>query len=179
VLPYPAGTAYEVIQSYCSQGSHRDRLAWDFLMQFGDDVVAARDGVVDTVVERYADDDKDRYHNNHIFVRQEDGTRALYAHFQQDGICVQVGDRVSQGQVIGAIGESGTPTPCPFRECGILHFSVFPRYGDQELPVSFRNAGGQFDSRGGLMAGATYEALTYRLLNVTTFPTPMETKFSP
>jgi murein DD-endopeptidase MepM/ murein hydrolase activator NlpD len=161
VLPYPVGAAYEVIQSYCSQGSHRDRFAWDFLMLFGDEVVAARDGVVDTVVEQYADDDKDRYHNNHIFVRQDDGTRALYAHFQQDGIWVQVGDRILQGQVVGAIGESGTPTPCPFRECGILHFSVYPRAGDLELPLSFRNAGGQFDSRGGLRTGATYEALPY------------------
>ncbi len=113
------------------------------------------------VVEHYADDGKDRYHNNHLFSRRDDGTKGLYAHFQQDGIWVSVGDQVLQGQSLGAIGESGTPTPCSFRECGILHFSVYQSGTDLEIPVSFRNAGGPLDARGGLGVGETYGALPY------------------
>ena len=162
VLPYPAGAAYELLQGYCSDGSHRNRFAWDFWMAFGDEVVAARGGVVLTVVDHWADDDKARSHFNHLFIEHGDGTVAFYAHFQQRGIFVEVGDSVSRGQRIGAAGESGTPTFCAFGECAVLHFGVYPgagTYDGTELPVSFRNAEGPLDERGGLIAGEVYRAL--------------------
>jgi hypothetical protein len=42
VLPYPVGSAYMVLQSYClSACSHGDQLAYDFLMDEGTPVTAA------------------------------------------------------------------------------------------------------------------------------------------
>jgi murein DD-endopeptidase MepM/ murein hydrolase activator NlpD len=163
-LPYPMGKSYPVLQGYCSNGSHRDRFAYDFLMGFGDTVVAARGGVVRVLVEDWTDDDKDGSHNNYLFLTHDDGTVALYAHFEHQGIIVEPGARVSPGTPLGTAGESGTPTPCPFLECGILHFGVYASWPPQEpdeVPINFRNADGPLDERGGLMAGATYLATQY------------------
>ena len=164
VLPYPVGTTYPVLQSYCGPGSHsRDsQLAYDFLMGFGDDVVAARDGLVTRVVNHWTDDDKDGSHFNFLNILHEDGTEAFYAHFQHQGISVEVGQSVSTGERLGAIGESGTPTTCAFGECGVLHFGVYRgQGGGADLPVNFRNAEGPLDDRGGLRLSTTYAALPY------------------
>jgi murein DD-endopeptidase MepM/ murein hydrolase activator NlpD len=164
VLPYPVGTAYPVLQSYCGPGSHsRDnQLAYDFLMGFGDDVVAARGGVVTRIVNDWPDEDKDDSHFNSLRIRHDDGTEAFYAHFMFQGVSVDVGQSVSTGDRIGAVGESGTPTTCPFGECGVLHFGVYAAEGGRvDLPVNFRNAEGPLDSRGGLRLGVTYTALPY------------------
>jgi murein DD-endopeptidase MepM/ murein hydrolase activator NlpD len=162
VLPYPVGDSYPVLQGYCSNGSHRNRFPYDFLMGFGDTVVAARDGVIRTVVERWMDADKEGDHNNYLWVVHDDGTVALYAHFQHQGIWVEEGERVVTGHPLGGIGESGTPTPCAFLICGILHFGIYagwPPTETNELPVNFRNAEGPLDARGGLQPGVTYTAL--------------------
>jgi hypothetical protein len=164
VLPYPVGTSYPVLQGYCSNGSHRNRFPYDFLLVFGDTVTAARGGVVRVVVESWTDDDKEGSHNNYLFMIHDDGSVALYAHFRHEGISVREGDRVVTGQPLGAIGESGTPTPCAFLECGILHFGVYaswPPTDENEVPVNFRNADGALDARGGLRAGGVYAALEY------------------
>lgn len=88
----------------------------------------------------------------------------MYAHFQHEGIWVRVGERVARGQPLGAIGESGTPTPCAFMECGILHFGIYaawPATEQNELPLNFLNAQGPLDVRGGLAPGAAYLARPY------------------
>ena len=54
VLPYPVGSVYSVLQSYCNpRGSHREQLAYDFLLPIGDPIVVARGGDVMEVVDRW------------------------------------------------------------------------------------------------------------------------------
>jgi murein DD-endopeptidase MepM/ murein hydrolase activator NlpD len=158
VLPYPVGSAYAVLQSYCfDAGSHGNQLAYDFLMDDGTPVVAARTGVVVALVDRWEDSDRDPNHFNYVYIRHEDGSAAFYAHLQLGSQLVRLGDQVSGGQGIGRSGHNGTPI-------ADLHFGVYrtwPMVDGDDLAVNFRNADGPLDSRGGLRQGVTYTALPY------------------
>jgi len=157
-MPYPVGTTPEVLQTYCGPGSHsRDnQLAYDFRTEFGTPVVAARAGVVSTVVDGWPDSDKDDAHFNYILITHADSTFAFYAHLKHESFVVAPGDSVAQGQVVAAAGESGTPTFCAFEVCGVLHFGVYSQSWRIDLPVNFRNADGPLDDRGGLVTGTFY-----------------------
>ncbi|MBQ3499469.1 MAG: peptidoglycan DD-metalloendopeptidase family protein [Clostridia bacterium] len=62
-------------------------------------------------------DHRDTY-GNLVKVLNDDGTTSVYGHLKYDSICVKVGDRVSQGQILGLMGDSGVST-------GIhLHFEI-------------------------------------------------------
>jgi murein DD-endopeptidase MepM/ murein hydrolase activator NlpD len=158
VLPYPVGSEYSMLQSYCNpRGSHREQLAYDFLLPIGDPVVAARGGEVMDVVDRWPDDDHHNDHFNRVFIRHNDGTVAFYAHMQLGSITVAVGDRVRQGQQFALSGSSGTPV-------ADLHFGVYdswPVRHEYDLAINFRNAEGPLDERGGLIEGEIYLALLY------------------
>ena len=94
--------------------------------------------------------------HNHVFVEHDDGTVGFYAHLQQRGILVEVGQQVESGQLIGYSGQSGAGW-LPH-----LHFGVYtewpPTEGD-DVAVNFRNAAGPLDRRGGLIQDAYYKAL--------------------
>jgi murein DD-endopeptidase MepM/ murein hydrolase activator NlpD len=158
VLPYPVGSVYSVLQSYCNpRGSHREQLAYDFLLPIGDPIVVARGGDVMEVVDRWPDDDHQSDHFNLVFIRHDDGTVAFYAHMQLGSISVAVGDRVQQGQQFALSGSSGTPV-------ADLHFGVYdswPVQHEHDLAINFHNAEGPLDERNGLIEGETYLALPY------------------
>jgi len=159
ILPFPVGASYPLLQTYCGPQNHGNgnQLAWDFTVPFGDPVIASRAGTVRVVVDTYADDDQIGSHNNHIFIEHADGTTALYAHLVRDSATVHVGDGVAQGQLIALSGTSGAPVE-------VLHFAVYRTWPNREgddVPVSFRNADGPLDERGGLVQGATYTALPW------------------
>jgi hypothetical protein len=157
VLPYPVGTTYSVLQSYCGPYTHFEQLACDFFMPQGSSVTAARGGLVVATADRWADSDATSNHFNYVFIRHDDGSTAFYAHFRLGGLAVQVGDRVTTGQQIGESGQSGTTVPH-------LHFGVYrtwPVVNGDDLPVNFRNADGPLDARGGLIREAAYTALPY------------------
>lgn len=170
ILPFPVGESSEVLQAYCTTGSHRNQLAYDFIRPFGSEVTAVRDGEVMTVVSHHPDFTQNEIFN-FINIRHEDGTLAFYAHLQQDSIFVAEGEFVFAGQLIGLNGSSGTPTACdafivnpPRDQCAILHFGVYATYPTQEgndVAINFRNGEGTLDSRGGLVRFSTYTALSY------------------
>ena len=156
LLPFPPGERYQVSQSYCIQlGGHRDQLAYDFAMPIGRDVLAMRAGKVIAVKEDSPDDGWTEGSHNYVFILHADGSVAFYAHLRQDGVGVEVNDRVDAGEVIAESGNSG-------RTGGAhLHVQVFRRWppNDQEsLPINFRNATGPLDPRGGLRTDGVYEA---------------------
>lgn len=157
VLPFPAGESYVVSQSYCNRsGGHRNRIAYDFKMPLGAPITAARDGVVEAVVDRYVDGDLKRGHNNRVIVRHEDRSVAWYAHLRHESIVVQPGDSVAAGQLIAECGNTGNTGNLPH-----LHFEVFagrPFVYSDAIPISFANAIGPIDSRGGLVALESYTA---------------------
>lgn len=158
LLPYPVGTSYVVSQSYCNPlGGHRNRIAVDFMMPMGAQILAARGGKVINVVSHFEDGDLRRGHNNRVLVMHEDGSIAWYGHLQQDSVSVVEGDVVTQGQALARCGNSGNTGNLPH-----LHFEVFrsrPYDYDDAIPVSFRNAKGPTDARGGLVKGQSYEAV--------------------
>ena len=157
VLPFAVGEEYYMSQSYCfSEGGHRNQLAYDFDLPVGTDVLAARAGIVKRVKEDSPDDGQGYGEHNYVFIQHEDGTVAFYAHLMQDGVLVAAGDEVAAGNVIAYAGNSGL-TGHPH-----LHFGVYQGWPPQEgedVPVNFRNASGQHDSRKGLVSWRLYEAL--------------------
>jgi murein DD-endopeptidase MepM/ murein hydrolase activator NlpD len=158
VLPYPVGSEYTVLQSYCSRvGSHANQLAYDFMMPIGSPVVAARDGIVLDVVDAYPDSDRDESHFNYLFIQHDDGSVGFYAHVQLHSLEVRENEAVAAGQRIALSGSSGTPV-------ADLHFGVYqswPIRDGFDLPVNFKNAAGPLDQRGGLRQGVSYLALPY------------------
>ena len=162
VLPFPVGKSYRLIQGYCyAEGGHRDQLAYDFGMPIGDDVVAARAGIVRKVRADVSDEgsETDAGQHNHILIEHDDGTVAFYGHLKQSSIVVEAGERVAAGGRIAASGNSGNTGGEPH-----LHFGVYeawPAVEGFDVPVNFKNARGPLTKRGGLMPGSNFEALPY------------------
>ena len=159
-LPYAAGTAFTVTQSYCTPPghSHNGRFAYDFDMAMGTEVLAARAGEVVELREHFSDDDTRGGHENVVILRHADATLSLYIHMRQDGVLPELGEYVDRGSLLGWSGSSGTGFPH-------IHFQVCLRGGqcstganEVTLPVSFRNADGPLDAVGGLVAGEIYGA---------------------
>jgi len=152
-----------VSQTYCySWGGHKGRIALDFKMPMGAEIIAAREGRVIEIKTKFKDGDDQPGHNNRVLIRHEDRSIAWYAHLQHESIVVEVGDTVEQGQPIGGCGNTGRTGGLPH-----LHFEVFKRtpyqYSDA-IPVSFRNARSPLDERGGLVSGEYYAAMPDSLL---------------
>ena len=143
-LPYAAGKSYRVLQGYGSRFSHTglEEFAIDLDMPIGTPVHAARDGVVARVTESNAKgcwEDGCGEYANYVIILHTDGTTGEYFHLQQDGVLVEVGDGVSQGQKIGYSGNTGHTT-MPH-----LHFAVYRATtggNTQSIPVRFQSADG-------------------------------------
>ncbi|MBL7700867.1 MAG: M23 family metallopeptidase [Ferruginibacter sp.] len=126
-LPFAKGDKHLLIQAYNSKMSHSKELSLDFKMNIGSKICAARDGVVIATKE---DSDagglKDEYlsQGNHIIVRHNDGSTAMYWHLQKNGVLVNLGDSVTKGQLIGYSGNTGY-TAFPH-----LHFQVQDKNGN-------------------------------------------------
>lgn len=159
LLPYPAGTAYVVNQANCSGFGHSGfwKHGYDFIMDIGTEVSAARSGTVG-----WANDgcnDGNAACTNLITVIHDDGTVALYSHLTNGGVLVASGDEVTAGQVIGRSGNTGNTGGLPH-----LHLSLhpcnelpgLPNAGDcPTLPLNFRNTD---PNPHGLEPGVSYEA---------------------
>lgn len=125
-LPYATGSKFLLIQAYNSKMSHKNEISLDFKMKKGSKICAARAGIVTAIKE---DSDagglKDDYlsQGNHIIIKHDDGGEAMYWHLKKDGVLVNVGDTVKQGQHIGYSGNTGY-TAFPH-----LHFQVYDAAG--------------------------------------------------
>ncbi len=125
-LPFAKGSKFLLIQAYNSKMSHTQELSLDFKMSPGSKICAAREGIVIATRE---DSDvgglNSSYLNdgNHIIIRHEDGSSAMYWHLQKDGVLVNMGDTVKKGQLIGYSGNTGY-TAFPH-----LHFQVQDKNG--------------------------------------------------
>ena len=157
LLPFAVGRSRRVSQNYCfQQGGHRNQLAVDFVMPIGEDVLAARAGLVLDLREDSPDTGEGEGEHNYVFIQHTDGTVAFYAHLQQNGVLVNVGQEVAAREVIATAGNSGL-TGIPH-----LHFGVYaswPPIEGSDVPVNFRNAAGPYDERNGPIMGMVYTAL--------------------
>lgn len=76
-------------------------------------VVATKDGIPENVpgaTSRAVPITSDTIGGNHIVLDLGNGRYAFYAHLQPGSLKVKVGDRVTRGQVIGLVGNSGNST---------------------------------------------------------------------
>jgi murein DD-endopeptidase MepM/ murein hydrolase activator NlpD len=149
-LPWPVGVTHEVSQGNCGAASHvgSQRYAYDFDMDIGSAIVASRAGVVLEMEEQYADGGGCS-ELNYISIRHSDGTIAKYLHLTQNGVLVNVGNSVNQGDSIALSGNSGCSSG-PH-----LHFVVFTSDEKDSVPVTFSNT--SINTRG-LRAGKSYTA---------------------
>lgn len=136
-LPYQKGKAHLVIQGYYTSFSHKNRIALDFKMKKGTEVTAARNGIVIRLKE---DGDRGglkpeyRQYGNYVVIEHNDGTRAGYWHLKKNGVLVNLGDTVHQGQPIGLSGKTG------YSALPHLHFIVWTNNNGQwqQIPTRFR-----------------------------------------
>ncbi|MDP9954518.1 murein DD-endopeptidase MepM/ murein hydrolase activator NlpD [Epilithonimonas hungarica] len=128
-LPYSVGTSQSIYQGYNGNFSHQNAYALDFSHKLGTGIFAARSG---KVVTTKSDSDQACFtkdcakYNNKIIILHDDGTFAEYAHLKKNGVIVNKGDEVKQGQLIGYSGNTG------WSKGPHLHFSVFTNKIDGE-----------------------------------------------
>jgi murein DD-endopeptidase MepM/ murein hydrolase activator NlpD len=148
-LPYDGAQKHRVTQGYFGSFTHLansdNEYAIDFAMPEGTTVRASRAG---TVIAVRADSNKGGADEsfkdcaNYVVIRHSDATYAEYAHLKQNGVLVQVGQSVKEGQAIGLSGQTGRASE-PH-----LHFAVFvPKdcFKIQTFPTSFRSSVGIID----------------------------------
>jgi murein DD-endopeptidase MepM/ murein hydrolase activator NlpD len=154
VLPYPVGETHTVFQGNCATLSHlpdtRYRYAYDFAMTVGSRVAATSDGVVVAAEKSFPNSTLTPEEENYICLSHGDGRWSYYSHLDQNGVFVEVGDNVRQGQLIGRSGKSGTAV-------AHLHFQVFLADA-MTVPVTFRNTR---PHPNGLVQGEAYTAEPY------------------
>jgi hypothetical protein len=139
ILPFTVGESYPTGLTNCSSSYHGpdkpDQYASDFDMPEGTPFIAARGGTVYEVVEDQPSIGGGA--GNYVTIDHGDNTYAKYYHSPQDGIDVEVGDEVAQGDVLGVVGRSG------LAGYHHLHFIVVKDQTDfpyEGIAVSFRNA---------------------------------------
>lgn len=142
---YPLGTdELRIGQAWDGGFSHADaqnRHAVDFATPIGTQVLAARDGTVMHLESRYREAvpgaGEAMTRANFVRVIHEDGSMALYAHLDADGVLVRQGQRVRRGEPLARSGNTGLSSG-PH-----LHFAVQVNRGFRLESVPFRMFGPQ------------------------------------
>ena len=109
-LPYEENKAHLLVQGYFSHYTHKNRAALDFKMKKGTKICAARAGVVIRLKEdgsKGGSKVKYRTDGNFVVIQHEDSSRTGYWHIRFNGVLVNIGDTVRQGQAIALSGNSG------------------------------------------------------------------------
>ena len=119
MLPFQPRPTARLLHSHgkCIQGNngastHRGTLSYgfDFLMDVGSPVLAARKGVVAAAVQHFGEgggDSRFAPRANFVAIRHGDGSYSRYYHLKKNGVLVRVGERVSAGQPIALSGNTG------------------------------------------------------------------------
>jgi murein DD-endopeptidase MepM/ murein hydrolase activator NlpD len=141
-LPFEKGTKRRVIQGAYSSLSHKGEIALDFKIKTGTIICAAREGVVTASYgESNIGGNNMKYigDGNHVIIKHNDGSSAMYWHLQYKGALVSIGHTVKAGQIIGKSGSTGL-SAFPH-----LHFEVngTTANGTQsQIPVRFYTSKG-------------------------------------
>jgi murein DD-endopeptidase MepM/ murein hydrolase activator NlpD len=138
-LPFDAAAGVRIGQGFggaFSHGTPDSRYAVDFTLPAGTPVLAARGGRVMDVerwFHRTGDDrERDGPRANYVRILHEDGSMAVYAHLDYNGVEVRTGQRVAAGEVIGRSGNTGYSTG-PH-----LHFAVQVNRDMSLVSIPFR-----------------------------------------
>ena len=134
-IPFEAGFTVNITQSFHGYYSHNGAMLYavDFPVEENTSVAAALPGVAIQVVEHHTGGCPSVScvnQSNYVIIDHGDSTFGMYAHLTYNGVLVDVGDVVHQGQPIALSGNTGWSTG-PH-----LHFEVKDIYG-QSMPVRF------------------------------------------
>jgi hypothetical protein len=108
-----AWLAGRCVQGTHSGDTHVDELAhsYDWALPVGTPVLASADGVVAAAVGYFRKGSRSskemRTRANFVAIRHGNGLYSRYYHLRHDGVCVQEGERVLAGAVIGRSGNTG------------------------------------------------------------------------
>lgn len=143
--PFAVASDFPITQAFPVSNTHNtvdSRYAVDIAMPIGTDVHAARAGIVFEVASANfrggVDAERDAKLANIVRILHDDGTHALYAHLNWNGIRVRPGDRVERGEYIADSGNTG------FSTGPHLHFAVMKNFGMrlESIPIDFEGANG-------------------------------------
>jgi murein DD-endopeptidase MepM/ murein hydrolase activator NlpD len=141
-LPVDEHSDWHLGQAFHGDWSHNDeqnQYAIDLVVPEGTPVLAARRGVVMQVESGFDQGGGNRAklaeRANLVRIIHDDGTMALYAHLQENGVYVKVGQKVSVGLQIAASGNTG------YSSGPHLHFAVQVNRGMRLVSVPFRMIG--------------------------------------
>lgn len=112
-LPFSKGMTYTLHQGYNGKFSHQNINALDFTMPVGSEVRAMSSGVVVAIEQsnyQQCMEPECAKFNNYITIYHFNGSFADYAHIQQNGAKVKVGDSVKAGQLLALSGNVGRST---------------------------------------------------------------------
>lgn len=148
-IPFPEGTPWEraiPTGDYAHENFPESFYAWDFLVDIGTPVMAARKGRIQSVkrgsttwinpresmqlkdVQRLAEE-----YTNLVCIDHEDGTFAEYLHLASE-IPVRADQRVERGDLLGYTGWSGVMDKLH------LHFNVFRIEEGKAISIPFEFA---------------------------------------
>ena len=139
-VPFLDGTDFKMGLSNCSSSYHGagspDQYAFDFNFPSGTKFYAIRGGKVVKIVDDQPSNGGGGGAGNYLVVDHGDDTFGLYYHSPKDGILVNKGQTVEQGQLLGFIGASGL--------AGYPHLHLLVVRGDSKypydgIPISFNN----------------------------------------
>jgi len=156
ILPYEIGKTFVIGQGNCSPigRSHAigslDQYSYDILMPIGTNITAARGGIVNKVVENFAENNGTPGQENVIEINHGDGTFGVYFHITHNGSLVSQGEQITQGQLIALSGNTGNSS-APH-----LHFHVWKV--STTIPTVFKNT---IRHPEGLQEGISYTAEPY------------------
>lgn len=115
--PFEAGQRFRIGQSFGGEFSHDEPPnlhAVDIDMPIGTPVHAARGGVVMDLARYFhgtgMNRERDGQRANYVRVLHDDGSMAVYAHLDYEGVEVRSGQRVKRGQRLGRSGNTGFST---------------------------------------------------------------------
>ena len=109
-LPHEDNKTHVLVQGYFSNYTHKHRAALDFKMKRGTKICAVRDGIVVRLKKdgnKGGSNSKYRSFGNFVVIQHADSSRSGYWLLQLNGVLVNIGDTVKQGQVIGLSGKTG------------------------------------------------------------------------
>lgn len=167
ILPFLNGESYELTDGNAGDENHRsgtlDEYAFDFRVNIGTVVVAARSGIVSHVEESYTQNyspaqaagDPDLFYKaNRVVIDHGDGTSALYMHLRENGALVKIGDKVTQGQPIALCGRTGVVLG-PRLHFMVMETSKIGGWFNQSIKISFKDV---LSNEGIPTVGNTYTA---------------------
>ena len=139
LVPLASDQPIRIAQGFNGAFSHQalhSRFSLDFALPIGTAIHAARAGTVMDLARYFhqSGEDLERYGPRANFIRilHDDGSMAVYAHLDYNGILVREGQRVESGQKIGLSGNTGYSTG-PH-----LHFSVQINQDMNLVSIPFR-----------------------------------------